>query len=140
MHRSYLVDPSRLDLVNQRGPSTAMACQLCAGVTGIEALKILLDRGDVKAAPWFHQFDAYTGRFVSRRLPGGSRHIGQRLKQKLGMRMMRAIARNAPKPQPVAACAGIPVARCGASWIWPAGRPAATTASPGASGSTATMP
>ncbi|MGF7211815.1 molybdopterin/thiamine biosynthesis adenylyltransferase [Skermanella aerolata] len=103
MHRSYLVDPTRLDLVNQRGPSTAMACQLCAGVTGIEALKILLDRGDVKAAPWFHQFDAYTGRLVSKRLPGGSRHIGQRLKQKLGARMMRAIARTAPKPQPDAA-------------------------------------
>ena len=77
-----------------------MACQLCAGVTGIEALKILLDRGNIKAAPWFHQFDAYTGRFVSRRLHGGSRHVGQRLKQKLGLRMMQAIARNAPKPQP----------------------------------------
>jgi len=105
MHRSYLVDPSRLDLVNKRGPSTAMACQLCAGVTGIEALKILLGRGNVKAAPWFHQFDAYTGRFVSQRLRGGSRHIGQRLKQKLGLRMMRAVARNAPKPQPVSATA-----------------------------------
>jgi sulfur-carrier protein adenylyltransferase/sulfurtransferase len=100
MHRSYLVDPSRLDLVNQRGPSTGMACQICAGVTGIEALKILLDRGNVKAAPWFHQFDAYSGRFVSRRLHGGSRHVGQRLKQKLGLRMMQAIARNAPKSQP----------------------------------------
>jgi molybdopterin/thiamine biosynthesis adenylyltransferase len=95
MHRSYLVDPSRVDLANHRGPSTGMACEICAGVTGVEALKILLDRGNVKAAPWFHQFDAYTGRFVSRRLPGGSRHIGQRLKQKLGLRMMRSFARNA---------------------------------------------
>jgi sulfur-carrier protein adenylyltransferase/sulfurtransferase len=57
----------------------------------------------VKAAPWFHQFDAYTGRFVSQRLRGGSRHVGQRLKQKLGMRMMRAIARNAQKPEPAPA-------------------------------------
>ena len=96
MHRSYLVDSSRVDLANHRGPSTGMACEICAGVTGVEALKILLDRGNVKAAPWFHQFDAYTGRFVSRRLPGGSRHIGQRLKQKLGLRMMRSFARNAP--------------------------------------------
>jgi molybdopterin/thiamine biosynthesis adenylyltransferase/nitroreductase len=102
MHRSYLVDPSRLDLVNKRGPSTAMACQLCAGVTGIEALRVLLNRGGVKAAPWFHQFDAYRSRFVSRKLPGGSRHIGQRLKQKLGLRMMKAIARNAPQAKPEA--------------------------------------
>ena len=100
LHRSYLVDPSRLDLVNQRGPSTGMACQICAGVTGIEALRILLNRGGVKAAPWFHQFDAYRGRFVSRKLPGGSRHVGQRFKQKLGMRMMQAIARNAPRAVP----------------------------------------
>jgi len=105
MHRSYLVDPSRVDLANHRGPSTGMACEICAGVTGVEALKILLDRGNVKAAPWFHQFDAYTGRFVSRRLPGGSRHIGQRLKRKLGLRMMRSFARNTPKPQPVPAAA-----------------------------------
>jgi molybdopterin/thiamine biosynthesis adenylyltransferase len=103
MHRAYLVDPSRVDLANHRGPSTGMACEICAGVTGVEALKILLDRGGVKAAPWFHQFDAYTGRFVSRRLPGGSRHIGQRLKQKLGLRMMRSFAGGGPKHQPVPA-------------------------------------
>jgi sulfur-carrier protein adenylyltransferase/sulfurtransferase len=102
MHRAYLVDPSRVDLANHRGPSTGMACEICAGVTGVEALKILLDRGAVKAAPWFHQFDAYTGRFVSRRLPGGSRHIGQRLKRKLGLRMMRSFA-GGPKHQPVPA-------------------------------------
>ena len=49
-----------------------MACQLCAGVTGIEALKILLRRGDVKAAPWFHQFDAYTGTLVSGACPAAA--------------------------------------------------------------------
>jgi molybdopterin/thiamine biosynthesis adenylyltransferase len=51
LHRRYLVDPSFVDLAHQRGPSTAMACQLCAGVAGTEALKILLKRRRVVAAP-----------------------------------------------------------------------------------------
>ena len=32
LHRSYLVDTSRLDLAARKGPSTIAACQLCAGV------------------------------------------------------------------------------------------------------------
>lgn len=57
LHRAYLVDPSRLNLVEKRGPSSAAAVQLCAGVTGGEAIKILLGRGKVRAAPYYHQFD-----------------------------------------------------------------------------------
>ena len=42
LHRTYLVDPSRVDLRERRGPSTVMACQLCAGMAATEVLKILL--------------------------------------------------------------------------------------------------
>src|SRR5262249_42817215 len=52
-HRAYLVDPSRLDLARRRGPSTVAAIQLCAGIVAAEAVKILLKRGRVDAAPWF---------------------------------------------------------------------------------------
>src|SRR5690242_5765961 len=48
-HRAYLIDPSRLDLANHRGPSTAAAVQICAGVAATEAVKILVGRGEVKA-------------------------------------------------------------------------------------------
>jgi sulfur-carrier protein adenylyltransferase/sulfurtransferase len=41
-HRRYLVDPSRIDLERKQGPSTAAACQLCAGVTAVTAVKLLL--------------------------------------------------------------------------------------------------
>ena len=51
LHRTYLVDPSAVDLAARRGPSTAMACQICAGVAATTALKILLNRGEVLAAP-----------------------------------------------------------------------------------------
>jgi hypothetical protein len=51
LQRSYLVERSQVNLANKRGPSTVIACQLCAGVAAAEALKILLARGPVLAAP-----------------------------------------------------------------------------------------
>jgi molybdopterin/thiamine biosynthesis adenylyltransferase len=71
LQRTYLVDPSRVKFGDRAGPSTGMACQLCAGVAGVEALKILLDRGGVLAAPWGFQFDAYRNKFVTTWRPGG---------------------------------------------------------------------
>ncbi|MDR1996214.1 ThiF family adenylyltransferase [Azonexus sp.] len=59
LQRTYLAVPESVNFGEQRGPSTAMACDLCAGVTGTEVLKILLGRGKVRAAPWGMQFDAY---------------------------------------------------------------------------------
>src|SRR5690606_15774574 len=83
LHRNYLVDPTRLNLAERRGPSSAAAVQLCAGVVGAEAVKILLGRGPVRAAPWYHQFDGHLGRFVSRRLWRGNDNPIQRLKLKV---------------------------------------------------------
>jgi molybdopterin/thiamine biosynthesis adenylyltransferase len=74
----YLVDPSRVDLARQRGPSTAMACDLCAGIAGTEALKILLGRGRVYAAPWGIHFDAYKNRLRRTWRPGGNAHPMQK--------------------------------------------------------------
>jgi len=79
LHGRALVDPSTIDLAGHRGPSTAMACQLCAGIAGSEALKILLRRGPVRAAPWALQFDAYRNRMVTTYRPWGNRHPLQRL-------------------------------------------------------------
>lgn len=59
LNRDYLVAPEAVNFHEKRGPSTIMACDLCAGVMGTEVLKVLLKRGTVKAAPWGMQFDAY---------------------------------------------------------------------------------
>ena len=75
----YLVDKSRVNLAERRGPSTIAACQLCAGVTATESLKILLGRGGVRAAPHGYQFDAYRNRLVRTWRPGGNRNLLQRL-------------------------------------------------------------
>lgn len=77
--QDYLVDTSRVNLAQRFGPSTVMACQLCAGVAGTEALKILLGRGKVRAAPYGMQFDAYRQRMVRTHRPGGYRHPMTRL-------------------------------------------------------------
>jgi len=90
LHRGYLVDPSRIDLANQRGPSTPMACELCAGVAATEALKILLRRGRVRAAPWGQHFDAYTGRLRSTWRPGGNANPIQRALIAVARRVYRA--------------------------------------------------
>ena len=79
LHRHYLADPARVDLKARTGPSTNMACQLCAGVAGTEALKILLRRGKVWAAPHGIQFDAYRNRLAHTWRPGGNRNPINRL-------------------------------------------------------------
>ncbi len=79
LHRHYLADPSRVDLRARKGPSTIMACQLCAGVAASEALKILLGRGKVWAAPHGIQFDGYRNKLAHTWRPGGNNHPINRL-------------------------------------------------------------
>lgn len=59
LQRSYLVAPEAVNFGEKRGPSTVMACDLCAGMIGTSVLKVLLGRGDLRPAPWSLQFDAY---------------------------------------------------------------------------------
>jgi len=74
LHRHYLVDPTRVSLADGRGPSTGLSCMLCAGVAAAEALKILVDRGKVWAAPHAIQFDGFRNQLAHTWRPGGNRH------------------------------------------------------------------
>jgi molybdopterin/thiamine biosynthesis adenylyltransferase len=74
LHRHYLADKTRVNLKERRGPSTVMACQLCAGIAASEALKILLNRGKVWAAPHGIQFDGYRNKLAHTWRPGGNRN------------------------------------------------------------------
>jgi molybdopterin/thiamine biosynthesis adenylyltransferase len=79
--RGYM-DLSHLDVVKRTGPSAGLACHLASGVVAAEVLKILLGRGRLYAAPFYHQFDAYLGRYVRKRLIGGNRHPLQKIKRR----------------------------------------------------------
>jgi hypothetical protein len=59
MQRNYLVAPESVNFQEKRGPSTIMACDLCAGVMGASVMKLLLGRGAVRPVPWAMQFDGY---------------------------------------------------------------------------------
>jgi molybdopterin/thiamine biosynthesis adenylyltransferase len=91
----YLAEKGRVNLDGHEGPSTAMACELCAGVAGANALKILLNRGDVVAAPWGLHFDAYRNRLKKTWRPWGNNNPLQRL--------MLLIARRTLSPSGAAA-------------------------------------
>jgi molybdopterin/thiamine biosynthesis adenylyltransferase len=88
----YLVDPSRVRLAEQSGPSTVIGVQLCSGVAAAQALKLILGRGPVVAAPWGLHFDAYRNRLKRTWRPGGNDNPLQRLiiriaRQRLQQRM-----------------------------------------------------
>lgn len=89
LQRSYLVDRSRVNLAEKRGPSTVMACQLCAGVAAVETLKILLGRGPLLAAPWGLHFDAYRHLYKRTWRPGGYRNPIQWLARAFARRQLR---------------------------------------------------
>jgi molybdopterin/thiamine biosynthesis adenylyltransferase len=79
LQRGYLVAPEAVDFAQQRGPSTMMACDLCAGVMGTAVLKVLLGRGPLRPAPWAMQFDAYRQRLSFTWRPFGNANPLQQL-------------------------------------------------------------
>lgn len=81
LQRKYM-DLSYLDFENHTGPSTGLACHLASGVVAAEVMKILLQRGRLYTAPYYHQFDAYLGRYIRKRLTRGNRHPLQVFKRR----------------------------------------------------------
>jgi molybdopterin/thiamine biosynthesis adenylyltransferase len=93
LQSGYLIDPSAVDIKARKGPSTPMACELCAGVAATQALKILLGRGPVIAAPYGLHFDAYRNKMAKTWRPWGNANPMQRLalsiaRRKLGLGQM----------------------------------------------------
>lgn len=89
LQTGYLVDRSSVNLKTRKGPSTPMACELCAGVAATQALKILLRRGDVVAAPHGLHFDAYRNKVVKTWRPGGNKNPIQRLTLAIARRQLK---------------------------------------------------
>ncbi|TWU39743.1 tRNA threonylcarbamoyladenosine dehydratase [Novipirellula artificiosorum] len=81
-------DFSHVNRETGQGPSVASACRLAGGVVGAEAVKILLGRGRVKAAPYYHQFDAYRYLLKKGKLRWGNRGPMQRIKRNIMRRRM----------------------------------------------------
>ncbi len=91
LQRTYVADPSTVNLAQRRGPSTPMACQLCSGIAATEAVKILLGRGEIIAAPHGFHFDAYRNKYVKTWRPGGNRNPIQRLMLSIIRRQLKTM-------------------------------------------------
>ena len=93
LQRGYIVDPTTVNLTEKRGPSTIMACEMCAGTAATQSLKILLKRGKVHAAPVGMQFDAYRNKLVKTWRPGGNNNPIQRFMLWFAMRELEKMKR-----------------------------------------------
>jgi hypothetical protein len=82
------MDTSKLSFKAGKAPSLNIACQLCSAVAGTETVKIILERGTVKAVPYYYQFDPYLHKFCHKKLYLGNRHPRQRIKAILVKRMV----------------------------------------------------
>jgi molybdopterin/thiamine biosynthesis adenylyltransferase len=92
--QDYLADPTRVNLRARRGPSTIMACHLCAGVASTEVLKIVLKRGNIRAAPKGMQFDAYRNKMVTTWRPWGWRNPIQRMMIAFGRMRLKQLGQS----------------------------------------------
>lgn len=99
IHRSYLVDPTRLDFARKKAPSTIIGVQLAASATAAAAVKLLLGRKGFEPAPHHHHYDAFLGRLVKTRLRWGNAGPLQRLKARLAEKSFRALAGRPARPE-----------------------------------------
>ena len=89
LQRSYLVDESRVDFNAQRGPSTPMSVQLCAGIAATYVVKILLKRGPVLCAPHGLHFDAYRNKLVKTWRPVGNAGLLPRIMFRIAKKLVQ---------------------------------------------------
>lgn len=75
-------------LKKKQGPSSVGAVNLCAAAVTIQALKILLQKGRVRAVPYYHQYDCYRDKYVTRRLWFGNRNPVQKLKIAIARKLL----------------------------------------------------
>ena len=95
LQRDYLVAPEAVNFEERRGPSTMMSCNLCAGVMGISVLKVLLNRGALRAAPWAMQYDAFHQKIKFTWRPFGNANPIQQLM----LMMIRPLLEGRAKPR-----------------------------------------
>ena len=79
LHTDYLMDPTTVNLSEKRGPSTIIGCEMAGALAASQVVKLLLNRGDVIAAPRSLQIDGYTNQLKVTWRPWGNRNPLQRL-------------------------------------------------------------
>ncbi|MCF2857243.1 ThiF family adenylyltransferase [Pseudoalteromonas sp. SMS1] len=91
LQRHALVDATRVDLANKKGPSNVAGCQLAAGVVVAQVAKILLNRGPIICAPYSLHFDAFSNKLNKVWRPFGNRNPIQKLAFKLAKKQFSGL-------------------------------------------------
>jgi molybdopterin/thiamine biosynthesis adenylyltransferase len=94
LQRGYLVYPDTVDFARHKGPSTPMACEICAGMAATQVVKILTGRGKVVAAPRGLQFDPFRNRLAKTWRPWGNNNPIQRIGLAIARRQLRKMDRD----------------------------------------------
>ncbi|MBU2454297.1 MAG: ThiF family adenylyltransferase, partial [Proteobacteria bacterium] len=81
-HAKYM-DFSKVDFKLKKGPSLNVSCQICSGIAGTEAIRIILKRGGIKPVPYYFQFDPYLMKLRKGKLFLGNKNPVQRLKTRI---------------------------------------------------------
>ncbi|MCB1556619.1 MAG: hypothetical protein KDJ15_04810, partial [Alphaproteobacteria bacterium] len=94
--RGHFIDDRYLNFKAKKGASLGPTCMACAGVTGIEVLKLLLNRGKTYYVPWAMQFDMYRNRYHKRYNWRGNNNPLSQMKIRLMMQWAEAKADTIP--------------------------------------------
>ncbi|MCB9060199.1 MAG: ThiF family adenylyltransferase [Halobacteriovoraceae bacterium] len=97
LHRPHIIDPSRVDLATHLVPSTPMGINIASAICATEAMKILLKRGHVLAAPFSVQIDAYGYKMKKRWMPFGYRNPIMLLKMFFVRRLVKKMTKETDK-------------------------------------------
>lgn len=91
LQRTYM---HNVNLRENRGPSSIGAVNISSGVSVIYAIKVLLNKGTVKAVPYCHQFDIMRERYVISLLPFGNKGFIQKIKLLIGKHMIHHVIKD----------------------------------------------
>ncbi len=81
-HAKYM-DFSKVNFESKKGPSLNVSCQICAGMAGTEAIRIILGRCGIRPVPYYSQFDPYLMKLRKGKLFMGNKNPVQKLKTKI---------------------------------------------------------
>ncbi|ACN15119.1 putative dinucleotide-utilizing biosynthesis family protein (molybdopterin and thiamine biosynthesis family protein) [Desulforapulum autotrophicum HRM2] len=81
-HVKYM-DFKKVDLDLKAGPSLNLACQICSGMAGTEAVKIILKKGKVRTVPSYVQYDPFLQKLKRGTLVRGNKNPVQKVKLKV---------------------------------------------------------
>jgi molybdopterin/thiamine biosynthesis adenylyltransferase/nitroreductase len=96
--QALYIDPAAISMAGKKGPSTGAGCLICSSVLAAEAVRVLLKKKGIRAAPHYFQYDPFARKFHTGYLPWGNRHPVQQFKLwQVKKKLKKALPLDLPK-------------------------------------------